>query len=131
MTIPTPEEVGLALLRRTLSIRHQLLVTLFSEHVRRTGDPGGWMFSRDGVPLNRNSAGHQWRQVRKDAGLDGYTLHDLRHFYASGLIASGCDVVTVQRALGRSGTRWQRSPAASTPTCGLPLRTARAPQRAA
>jgi integrase len=162
MTIPTPEEVGLALevaapwfqpfiaacafaglrlgeaaglqvgdvdfLRRTLSVRHQLqgetstsmelvppkfgservvyipaeLVTLFSEHVARTGGPGGWMFSRDGVPLNRNSAGHQWRQVRKDAGLDGYTLHDLRHFYASGLIASGCDVVTVQRALGHS-----------------------------
>ena len=25
---------------------------------------------------------------------------DLRHFYASGLIAAGCDVVTVQRALG-------------------------------
>lgn len=34
-----------------------------------------------------------------------YRLHDLRHFYASGLIASGCDVVTVQRALGhRSAT---------------------------
>jgi integrase len=25
---------------------------------------------------------------------------DLRHFFASGLIAAGCDVVTVQRALG-------------------------------
>ena len=29
-------------------------------------------------------------------------LQDLRHFYASGLIASGCDVVTVQRALGHA-----------------------------
>jgi Phage integrase family len=27
-------------------------------------------------------------------------LHDLRHFYASGLINAGCDVVTVQRAMG-------------------------------
>ena len=26
--------------------------------------------------------------------------HDLRHFYAAGLIVAGCDVVTVQRALG-------------------------------
>jgi integrase len=29
-------------------------------------------------------------------------LHDLRHFFASGLIASGCDVVTVQRAVGHA-----------------------------
>ena len=36
----------------------------------------------------------------KGAGLTGVRLHDLRHFYASGLIAAGCDVVTVQRALG-------------------------------
>jgi site-specific recombinase XerD len=38
------------------------------------------------------------------AGLSdtGIKQHDLRHFYASGLIANGCDVVTVQRALGHS-----------------------------
>jgi integrase len=30
------------------------------------------------------------------------TLHDLRHFCASGLVAAGCDVVTVQRALGHA-----------------------------
>ena len=35
-------------------------------------------------------------------GVDGIRLHDLRHFYASGLIADGCDVVTVQRALGHA-----------------------------
>jgi integrase len=34
--------------------------------------------------------------------MDEFTLHDLRHFYASGLIAAGCDVVTVQRALGHA-----------------------------
>jgi integrase len=31
-----------------------------------------------------------------------YCLHDCRHFFASGLIHGGCDVVTVQRALGHS-----------------------------
>ena len=36
------------------------------------------------------------------AGLTGLRLHDLRHFFASGLIAAGCDVVTVQRALGHA-----------------------------
>ncbi len=34
--------------------------------------------------------------------MEGFTLHSLRHFYASGLIAAGCDVVTVQRALGHA-----------------------------
>lgn len=34
-----------------------------------------------------------------------YTLHDLRHFYASALIAAGCDVVTVQRALGHQSAQ--------------------------
>jgi integrase len=42
-----------------------------------------------------------WRRVRDKAGIQ-YRLHDLRHFYASGLIAAGCDVVTVRRALGHS-----------------------------
>ncbi|RBY90011.1 site-specific integrase [Blastococcus sp. TF02A-26] len=116
-------------LRRTISVRHQLqgetnsstelvapkfgservvyipgeLVTLLADHVRRTGaQQEDWLVANGRLPLNRNSAGHQWRQIRKAGELDGYTLHDLRHFYASGLIASGCDVVTVQRALGHS-----------------------------
>ena len=42
------------------------------------------------------------RTATAAAGVTGLRLHDLRHFYASGLIASGCDVVTVQRALGHA-----------------------------
>lgn len=42
--------------------------------------------------------GHRWRSTLRAAGLEGYRLHDLRHFYASGLIAAGCDVVTVGHA---------------------------------
>jgi integrase len=41
------------------------------------------------VPLT-----HRWRKTRNAAGLDGLKLHDCRHFYASGLIAHGADVVT-------------------------------------
>lgn len=55
-----------------------------------------------GQPPHQNTVGHQWRQACRRAGLQGVTLHDLRHFYASALIAAGCDVVTVQRALGHA-----------------------------
>ena len=81
----------------------QDLVTILSEHVRLHvpgDDPDRWMFTDSrGVPLHQNSAGHLWRQTRAAAKVS-FRLHDLRHFYASGLIASGCDVVTVQRAMG-------------------------------
>ena len=38
------------------------------------------------------------RQVQRAPG----GAVEVRHFYASGLIAAGCDVVTVQRALGHA-----------------------------
>lgn len=81
------------------------LVTMLSQHIGAHGTAGEerWLFSDVwGNRLNRSSAGHQWRRTRALVGLERFTLHDLRHFYASGLIASGCDVVTVQRALGHS-----------------------------
>jgi integrase len=79
-------------------------VTLLSEHVRQHGTLGSeqWLFSAAGHLWNRNSAGNQWRRAREASGLADFTLHDCRDFFASGLIASGCDVVTVQRALGHS-----------------------------
>jgi integrase len=58
------------------------------------------MFPGEGEhPLHQNSVGYLWRKAKAAAGVE-YRLHDLRHFYASGLIAAGCDVVTVQRAMG-------------------------------
>lgn len=64
------------------------------EHLFRT--PNGQL-------LNRLTAGAAWRKVREAAKLgDELTLHSLRHTFASNLIAQGCDVVTVQRALGHS-----------------------------
>lgn len=85
------------------------LVEMLAEYVaayRPGGEPDRWLFvaSQLGTeqPPHQNTVGHWWRQTAAAAGVDGIRLHDLRHFYASGLIAAGCDVVTVQRALGHS-----------------------------
>jgi integrase len=81
------------------------LIEMISEHVRlfRPGDDAArWLFPGEGPhPLHQNSVGYLWRKAKRAAGVE-YRLHDLRHFYASGLIAAHCDVVTVQRALGHS-----------------------------
>jgi integrase len=79
------------------------LVQILAEHVRLHvpgDDPDRWMFrDQRGTPLHQNSAEYLWNKTRVKARVS-YRLHDLRHYYASGLIAAGCDVVTVQRAMG-------------------------------
>ena len=83
------------------------LVMMISEHVRvhRPGDdPERWLFpstQNSSLPAHAATIGRAWRGLRDKVGVE-HRLHDLRHFYASGLIAAGCDVVTVQRALGHS-----------------------------
>jgi integrase len=83
------------------------LVKMLAEHVRlyRPGDDGQrWLFTGEGQgrPPHQNTIGARWRATLARAGIEGLKLHDLRHFYASGLISQGCDVVTVQRALGHA-----------------------------
>lgn len=80
------------------------LLQILARHVETVGVFGKeqWLFGTGGTYFNRNSAGDHWRQVRESSALGEFTLHDLRHFFASGLIADGCDVVTVQRALGHA-----------------------------
>jgi integrase len=81
------------------------LVNVLAEHVTAHGTTGKdrWLFPGEGDdPPHQNTVGYWWRKTLRDAGLAGIKLHDLRHFYASGLIAAGCDVVTVQRSLGHA-----------------------------
>lgn len=40
--------------------------------------------------------------VAKNAGVEHATLHKFRHTYATRLLESGCDIVTVQRLMGHS-----------------------------
>ncbi|WP_328449100.1 tyrosine-type recombinase/integrase [Amycolatopsis sp. NBC_00438] len=81
------------------------LVTALSAHVGRLdgAGPDRWLFNgENGNPPHQNTVGYWWRKTLRDAGQTGIRLHDLRHHFASGLIAAGCDVVTVQRALGHA-----------------------------
>ncbi|HLM64982.1 MAG TPA: hypothetical protein VK306_11840 [Acidimicrobiales bacterium] len=60
---------------------------------------GGAQF---GEPVDSNKLGYHWRRATRRAGVDGVRFHDLRHVYASMLIAAGC---SVKRCRRRSGTR--------------------------
>jgi integrase len=89
---------------RVVYLPDELLIIL-SEHVAdhvAEGEPDKWMFTVGDDPLYDNAITWRWRATRNAAKLPHVRLRDLRHFYASGLIAAGCDVVTVQRALGHA-----------------------------
>lgn len=80
------------------------LTDALAEHVSTFGTlgPEKWVFHfGDHLYLGRNVT-TSWDDARTRAGLPDFTFHCTRHYYASGLIAAGCDVVTVQRALGHS-----------------------------
>jgi integrase len=74
-------------------------LTATPDGVQYAGDR--WLFDEGGRPWHDNLVDYRWRSTRRDAGLT-FKLHDLRHYFASGLIAAGCDVVTVQRAMGHA-----------------------------
>jgi hypothetical protein len=59
--------------------------------------------NRLGRQVQRNSFGHCWREAVKAAGLaEGTRFHDLRHFYASTLIATGLHPKVIQERLGHA-----------------------------
>ena len=43
---------------------------------------------------------HHWARIRREAGLDGLRLHDLRHNWASITAMNGVDMVTIAKLLG-------------------------------
>lgn len=81
------------------------LVQILARHVEARGSDEARrvvFHGRDGNPPHQNTVTYYWRRARAKASVQELKMHDLRHYFASGLIAAGCDVVTVQRALGHA-----------------------------
>jgi integrase len=90
-------------------------VTVLEEHLSRAQDwaeqagvtisPTAYVLTFDpsGVePMKPDSLGQAFGRLCRHAGIEGLTLHSLRHFSASMLIASGRDVRTIAGRLGHS-----------------------------
>jgi len=81
---------------RQIPINDLLMRTLSELHLRSSGD---FVFL--------NKYGKPYRDIRsafktalKKAGINDFTFHDLRHTFASHLVMSGVDLVTVKELLG-------------------------------
>ena len=84
-----------------------VVVEALAAHVKAfpPGPDGLLVTYIDGRPVKRNRFGAMWRQSTARAGLQTVRYHDLRHHFASALIAGGCSVKVVQKALGHASAR--------------------------
>jgi integrase len=90
---------------RTVYVPDDLLIMLSDQTSRRSltvNNHDAWLFvgKDETMPPRQNTLAVRWQRTCRRAGVEGFTPHSLRHFYASALIANGCDVVTVSRAMG-------------------------------
>lgn len=70
---------------------------------RRAGTSEAIVYGPRGSLLHPGSIARVWTRQRTACGLPGgLRLHDLRHFYASSLLARGKNVLEVQRRLGHA-----------------------------
>jgi len=56
----------------------------------------------DGRLLDQSTVTHTFIKVVRRAGLDGLRLHDLRHSYASIMLAAGVNVKAISQSLGHA-----------------------------
>ncbi|GAA0406453.1 tyrosine-type recombinase/integrase [Streptomyces luteireticuli] len=81
-----------------------------SHHIARfgtrtiLGTSGLFFATKDGALLTNEGFFYHWKRARKKLGL-AYTPHDLRHFFASTMLAAGCSLLEVSRWLGHRSIR--------------------------
>jgi len=68
--------------------------------VEGRNDPDGYLFPGPGAAGHRTNIDKVWRAMRKEAGLEGVRIHDLRHTAASQMISSGASLEEVGSILG-------------------------------
>ncbi len=118
------------------------LTWLRAEALREGSGEPEWLFPRaDGTLMNKDYAASVFRRILKRAGLPHYRVYDLRHTFASLLLAESAPITYVSAQLGHSspattmrfyarwipsqGKRWvnalDRKPRANEPLAGESL----------
>lgn len=88
---------------RTVPVPQQVVDTIAEQLAHRPRERTETVWAReDGGLHDRSSIGGVLRRLVAMHGLRPATMHDLRHYYASALIAAGVPVTGVQAALGHA-----------------------------
>jgi integrase len=92
----TAEDRAVDLTPSLMRILHRHLAWLKAEALRRGRGESEWLFPNEaGRPLDKARAERLFHQIRKRAGLPHFRLYDLRHTFASLLLAAGAPITYV------------------------------------
>jgi integrase len=82
----------------------QLLTDLTAYHgaLFGSGKKSEWIFVNPDTGKPYVQMHYSWDTARKQAGLDGFRMHDLRHTFASFLINADRSLYEVQKILGHT-----------------------------
>ncbi|MCY1456797.1 Tyrosine recombinase XerD [compost metagenome] len=82
---------------RHIPLNAEALATL--EAWKKQGDPGGYVFpGQDGERMTDVKTA--WLELLKNAGVEDFRWHDMRHDFASRLVMAGVPLNTVRDLLG-------------------------------
>lgn len=88
--------------RRTVPLP-EVVTHALGRHLEEFPAVDGFIFTTElDNPVRRSTFQDAWKRATTRADAGGVRFHDLRHFYASALISSGCTVKQVQKALGHA-----------------------------
>ncbi len=70
---------------------------------------GDIVFCFNGGKINQNTLSSAFKKARREANIEGFRFHDLRHTFATRMAQAGVDPYTIQRLLGhRTASMTQR-----------------------
>lgn len=81
------------------------LATMLSDLFTASGQPSSdaVIFSHDKErPLDHSNVRREFNKSLEEAGIRHVRIHDLRHTYATNMLACGCSIKALQNALGHS-----------------------------
>lgn len=90
---------------RVVYLNHSYIELLKALKNSKLKSQNGYLFENPQIRLPYKCIYHSWDIVRKEAGLDGFRIHDLRHCFASNLVNEGVPIYDIPALLGHSNVK--------------------------
>src|SRR6476660_1167581 len=83
---------------------NQIVIEILQSLPRMLHNPYVFWSHKEAEQFKNGIKHTDWKKHLKNAGIENFRWHDLRHTFASRLVMKGVDIYTVSKFLGHSST---------------------------